>query len=109
MLFFGPKEKLKGDWISVHNEELHNAYSSPNINRAIKSRNFFFMVVVCNTYERRDMHRELWTENVEGKRPFGKPRRIWEEILNKLLKQNLKQLHRLNNTIPRGVETLRVG
>jgi hypothetical protein len=43
------------------------------------------MVVACSTYEGREMHREFWSENVEGKRPFGKPRRIWEVIINKLL------------------------
>jgi hypothetical protein len=27
-----------GDWKKLHNEELHNLYSLPNIIRAIKSR-----------------------------------------------------------------------
>lgn len=49
------------------------------------------MVMACSTHERREMYREFSSENVEGKRPFGKPRRIWEKILNKLLKQHLKQ------------------
>jgi hypothetical protein len=38
---FGPKRnKITGDWRQVHNEELHNLYSSPNIRaiRVIKSR-----------------------------------------------------------------------
>jgi hypothetical protein len=31
---FGPKrDEVKGDWRKLHNEELHNLYSSPNINR----------------------------------------------------------------------------
>jgi hypothetical protein len=35
---FGPKEAgIIADWRKVHNEELHNFYSSPNI-MAIKSR-----------------------------------------------------------------------
>jgi hypothetical protein len=29
---------LKRDWRKLHNEELHNLYSSPNIIRMIKSR-----------------------------------------------------------------------
>jgi hypothetical protein len=34
---FGPKrDEVTGDWRKVHNEELHNLYSSPN--RMIKSR-----------------------------------------------------------------------
>jgi hypothetical protein len=34
---FGPKrEEVTGDWRKLHNEELHNLYSSPNIIRMIK-------------------------------------------------------------------------
>jgi hypothetical protein len=34
---FGPKRgEVTGDWRKLHNEELHNLYSSPN--RMIKSR-----------------------------------------------------------------------
>jgi hypothetical protein len=29
---------VRGDWRKLHNEELHNLYSSPNIIRMIKSR-----------------------------------------------------------------------
>jgi hypothetical protein len=36
---FGPKrDDVTGDWRKLHNEELHNFYSSPNIIRMIKSR-----------------------------------------------------------------------
>jgi hypothetical protein len=36
---FGPKTKeVKGGWRKLHNEELHNLYSSPSINRKIKTR-----------------------------------------------------------------------
>jgi hypothetical protein len=36
---FGPKrDEVTGDWKKLHNEELHNLYSSPNIIRTIKSR-----------------------------------------------------------------------
>jgi hypothetical protein len=35
----GPKrEELVGDWRRLHNEELHNLYTSPNIIRVIKRR-----------------------------------------------------------------------
>jgi hypothetical protein len=35
----GPKrEEIMGDWRKMHNEELHDLYSSPNIIRMIKSR-----------------------------------------------------------------------
>jgi hypothetical protein len=36
---FGPKtDEVRGGWRKLHNEELHNLYSAPNIIRMIKSR-----------------------------------------------------------------------
>jgi hypothetical protein len=36
---FGPKrDEVMGEWRSLHNGELHNLYSFPNIVRQIKSR-----------------------------------------------------------------------
>jgi hypothetical protein len=36
---FGQKrDEVMGEWIKLHNEELHNLYSSPNIIRMTKSR-----------------------------------------------------------------------
>jgi hypothetical protein len=35
---FGRKREEDGSWRKLHNDELHNLYSSPNIVRAIKSR-----------------------------------------------------------------------
>jgi hypothetical protein len=36
---FGPKrDEVTGEWRKLHNEELHNLYSSPDIIRKIKSR-----------------------------------------------------------------------
>jgi hypothetical protein len=36
---YGPKrDEVMGDWRKLHNEELHNLYSSTNIIRMIKSR-----------------------------------------------------------------------
>jgi hypothetical protein len=36
---FGPRrDEVTGDWRKLHNEELHNLYSSPKIIRMIKSR-----------------------------------------------------------------------
>jgi hypothetical protein len=36
---FGPKrDEVTGDWRKLHNQELHNLYSSPNIIRMIKLR-----------------------------------------------------------------------
>jgi len=36
---FGPKrDKVTGDWRKLHNEELNDLYSSPNIVQVLKSR-----------------------------------------------------------------------
>jgi hypothetical protein len=34
----GPKREEDGSWRKLHNDDLHNLYSSPNIFRVIKSR-----------------------------------------------------------------------
>jgi hypothetical protein len=35
---FGPKREEDGSWRKLHNDDLHDLYSSPNIVRVIKSR-----------------------------------------------------------------------
>jgi hypothetical protein len=35
---FGPKREEDGSWRTLHNDEVHSLYSSPNIVRVIKSR-----------------------------------------------------------------------
>jgi hypothetical protein len=45
---FGPKrDRVTGGWRKLHNEELHNLYSSPSIIRIIKSRRLRWVVYVA--------------------------------------------------------------
>jgi hypothetical protein len=37
-IFGRKRDEVTGDWRKLHNEELHNLYSSPSIIRMIKSR-----------------------------------------------------------------------
>jgi hypothetical protein len=76
---FGPKrDEVTGEWRKLHNEELHNLYSSPNINRHIKSRRMRWAGHVARMREERNMYRVLMGKS-EGKRPVGRPRRRWED------------------------------
>jgi hypothetical protein len=67
---------VTGEWRKLHNEELHNLYSSPSIIRIIKSRRMRLAVHVARMGEKRNVYR-LRVGNPEGKRPLGRPRRRW--------------------------------
>jgi hypothetical protein len=74
---FGPKrDGVTGGWRKLHNEELHNLYSSPSIIRIINSGRMRWAGHVARMRERRNMYR-LLVGKPEGKRPLGRPRRRW--------------------------------
>jgi hypothetical protein len=74
---FGPKrDRVTGGWRKLHNEELHNLYSSPSIIRIIKSRRMKLVGHVARMGEKRNVYR-LLVRKPEGKRPLGRPRRRW--------------------------------
>jgi len=74
---FGPKEnEVTEEWRKLHNEELNDLYSSPNIVRVIKSRGMTWVGHVARMGERRSLHKVLMGKP-EGKRSFGRPRRRW--------------------------------
>jgi hypothetical protein len=57
----------------LHNEELHNLYSSPNIIRMIKSRRMRWAGHVARVRPKRNTYRIL-VGKPEGKRPLRRPR-----------------------------------
>ena len=62
----------------MHNEELRDLYSLPNIVRVVKSRRMRWVGHVARMGEGRGVHRVL-VGKPEGKRPMGRPRRRWED------------------------------
>jgi hypothetical protein len=60
----------------LHNEELHNSYSSPNIIRQIKSRRMRWAGHVTHMGEERKMYKVL-AGKPKGKRPLRRPRCRW--------------------------------
>jgi hypothetical protein len=56
---FGPKREEDGSWRKLHNDLLHNLYSSPIIVRVIKSRRMGWAGYVAPMGERRGAYRVL--------------------------------------------------
>jgi hypothetical protein len=73
---FGPKrDEVTGGWRKLHNEELHNLYSSRSIIRMIKSRRMRWTGHVARMGEKRNAYRAVG--NPEGKRPLIRSRLKW--------------------------------
>jgi hypothetical protein len=69
---FGPKrEEVAGGWRRLHNEGLHNLYSSPNVKEDEMGR-------ACSPHGRDEKCRQNFGRKPERKRPLGRPRRKWK-------------------------------
>jgi hypothetical protein len=62
----------------LHNEELNDLDSSPNIIRVIKSRRMRWAGLVAHMGEKRGAYTIL-VGRPEGSRPLGRPRRRWKD------------------------------
>jgi hypothetical protein len=74
---FGPRrDEVTWYWRGLHNEELNDLYSSPNVVRVIKSRRMRWTGHVARMGEERGVYRVL-VGKPEGKRPLVRPRHRW--------------------------------
>ncbi|KAJ4442477.1 hypothetical protein ANN_04063 [Periplaneta americana] len=85
-IFEAKRDEVTGEWRKLHNTELHALYSSPDIIRNIKSRRLRWAGHVARMGESRNAYRVL-VGRPEGKRPLGRPRRRWEDIIKMDLRE----------------------
>jgi len=72
---FGPRsDEVTGEWGRLHNEEINDLYSSPNIVRVIKWRRMRWAGHVVCMGEERGVYRVL-VGKPEGRRQLRRPRR----------------------------------
>jgi hypothetical protein len=84
---FGPKgDEVTGEWRKLHNEELNDLCSSPNIVRVMKSISMKWAGHVARMGEERVVYRVL-VGKLEGKRSMGKPRHRWEDNIRMVFQE----------------------
>jgi hypothetical protein len=72
----GPKrDEVVGGWRKLHNEELHNMYSTPSVIKMIMSRRKRWAGYSTHGAKRNAFR--ILVGKPEGKIPLGRPRRRW--------------------------------
>jgi hypothetical protein len=80
---FGPRrDEVTGEWRKLHNEELHDLYSSPSITRIMRVRMMTWAGHVARMGKRRNGY-WLLVGKPEGRRPLGRPRRRWVDNIRR--------------------------
>jgi hypothetical protein len=77
-VFVPKRNEVTGEWRKLHNEELNDLYSLPNIVWVVKLRRMRWAGHVTHMGEGREVRRVL-AGKPEGKRPLGRPRCKWED------------------------------
>jgi hypothetical protein len=84
---FGPKrDEVTREWRQLHNEELHDLYSSSTIVRVIKLRGMRWAGHVARMGEGRGVYKSL-VGKPERNRPLGRPRRRWGDNIKMALQK----------------------
>ena len=76
--FWPRRDEVTGEWSKLHNEELYDLYSSPNIIWVTISRIIGWTEHVARIGERRGVYSILVVKS-EGKRPLRRPWRRWKD------------------------------
>ena len=69
------------EWKRPHTPQLHDLHSPPCTIKVLKSIIMTWAGHVARTEKRRGAYTILMGETRGGKRPLGKPRRRWENII----------------------------
>ena len=67
------RDEVRGEWRKLHNEELNNLHSSPNIIRVIQMRRMQWAGHVVTMGERRGVYSVLVGENLRERDHLGDP------------------------------------
>jgi hypothetical protein len=72
------REKITGGWTKLHNEGLHNLYSSQSTLRVIKLRRMSGAELIARLEEVRNAYKFLVGKS-EGNSLVGRPRHKWQD------------------------------
>jgi hypothetical protein len=79
------REEVTEGYTKLHNEKLHNLYSSSNTIRIIKSIRIRWMGHVVRIIEMRNAY-NIFAGKSERKTPLERPRHTWDDIIKMDLK-----------------------
>jgi hypothetical protein len=79
-IFGSKKDKVTGEWRKLYNEELNDCTPRLIFFRMIKSRKMRWAWHIAHM-RRGELYTGFWWGNLGGKRPLGRHRHRWEDIM----------------------------